>query len=131
MKPDANKNTLFDRYTRLMKQAAQLSVMLSEFGKDVLAAAAVEPAPLEPAPLEPAPAYAHKDILTTAEAAEFIGCSLAAFRKKVERKEITRHGAGRRLYFKKSGLTEWMLSNKKASSRELNEKADAILNGEA
>jgi hypothetical protein len=49
----------------------------------------------------------------------------------VNRGQLARHGSGRRAYFKRSELEEFMLRGKKASSRELAEQADAILNGNA
>jgi excisionase family DNA binding protein len=114
---------LLAQVAQLANQANQLFIAIAEFTG--------EPVPTVPVmekPPETRPATAGKDILTTEEAAAMLGCTRKALYGKVYRREIARYGTGRRDYFMKAELEEYMLGNKKAANAEIADQADALLN---
>ena len=47
-------------------------------------------------------------MMTISEAAQFLNCSIPTIYAKVSQKKIPFHKQGKRLYFTKSGLVEWI-----------------------
>ena len=68
----------------------------------------------------------NKEVLTSAEAAKYIGLSLSTLYKLTMRKTIPHYKPnGKICYFKREDLDNWMLSNRVATDREISEKAQS------
>jgi excisionase family DNA binding protein len=116
--------------TDLLAQAAQLGIQVNQL-LVAIAEFTGEPIPTPPVaenPPETRPPAIYKDILTTEEAAAFLGCDRQAIYRMVHSGKIARYGSGRRDYFKKEELVAYMLGNKKATNAEIADQADALLN---
>lgn len=73
-----------------------------------------------------------KEALNTEEAALFIGCTKERIRSLVSEGKIPYYKPKGRLFFKKSEIENWMLSNRRASDNEIEEQAVGyILNHKA
>lgn len=71
---------------------------------------------------------ANKKVLTTTEAAVYLGWSLSYLYKKTMSKEIPHYcPMGKTLYFDRQELENWMKRNRVASQDELQAKADAFI----
>jgi excisionase family DNA binding protein len=115
---------LLSSAAQLVNQANQMLLAISKFVGEP-----VDPVPFEKKPQEPKSAPIVKDMLTTDEAVAFLGLkSRMAIYHMVNSGRIARYGSGRRSYFKRAELEEYMLGRKKSSSREISEQADAVLN---
>lgn len=69
---------------------------------------------------------AAKSVLTVKEAALFMGVTEQTVRKQVRRKEIPAYKPNQnKLYFKKSELEDWMLSNRVKTEAEVQSEAKA------
>lgn len=68
-----------------------------------------------------------KDVLTIDEASIFLGISKSTLWKYTSQNKIPHYKSGKRLYFKKSELEEWMLSNKVKTLDEIEAEALAIV----
>lgn len=69
---------------------------------------------------------AAKSVLTIKEAAFILGVTEQTVRKKVRNKEIPSYKPdANKLYFKKSELEDWMLSNRVMTKAEVTSKASA------
>jgi excisionase family DNA binding protein len=68
-----------------------------------------------------------KTIFDFEKACEFIGCSASYLYKKTSCAEIPHYKNGRRVYFIKESLEEWLLKNKVHTITEINEVADSFL----
>jgi len=64
-------------------------------------------------------------LLTIGEAAEFLKVTVSALYSKVSRQEIPVSKPGKRLYFDKKELKEWIRSGKKKTNAELRNEAEA------
>jgi excisionase family DNA binding protein len=60
-----------------------------------------------------------EEILTITQAAKFINLSVPTIYSKVCRKEIPVNKQGKRLYFYRSELTEWIKSGRKRTADEI------------
>lgn len=69
-----------------------------------------------------------KDALTTQEAAQYLGMKVSTLYKKTMHNELPFYSpSGKRLYFKRQELEDWMLQNRQASLEE--RQAEATLSG--
>ena len=69
-----------------------------------------------------------KDALTSQEAAQYIGMKVSTLYKKTMNNEIPFYTpCGKRLFFKRQELEQWMLQNRHATNEEM--EADASLSG--
>jgi len=68
-------------------------------------------------------------LLTIQEAAEFLKVTVPSLYSKVSRKEIPVNKPGRRLYFYKNDLLDWVRANKKKTNTELQSEAAAMRRG--
>lgn len=68
-------------------------------------------------------------LLTTIPAAKFLDCAVPTLYAYVQRKEIPVNKRGRRLYFSKQELTEWVKAGRKKTASEIKSEAgDYLLN---
>ena len=67
------------------------------------------------------------DLLNTKEAAKFLNLSVPTLYSKVSKKEIPHMKRGKRLYFSKLELTDYIKSGKVFSDKEIDEQADDFL----
>lgn len=67
----------------------------------------------------------NKDMLTTKEASEYVGCTPYTIRDLARKKVITHYKdpAGRLIRFQKKDLDEWMRHKKVCSNEELEQEA--------
>ena len=65
----------------------------------------------------------HEELLTISNAAKFLNLSVPTIYSKVCRKEIPVNKRGKRLYFYRSELTEWVKSGRKKTRDEIREEA--------
>jgi excisionase family DNA binding protein len=66
------------------------------------------------------------DLLNIEEAAEFLKVSVAALYTKVSRKEIPFSKPGKRLYFNKVDLKEWIRSGSRKTVTDLEQMAELL-----
>jgi len=71
----------------------------------------------------------HEELLTISNAAKFLNLSVPTIYSKVCRKEIPVNKRGKRLYFYRSELTEWIKSGRKKTAEEIREEAVHQLTG--
>lgn len=64
-----------------------------------------------------------EELFTVTKAAEFLNLSVATLYGKVCRKEIPVNKQGKRLYFYKAELADWIKSGRKKTNQELSEEA--------
>ncbi|MGY4539895.1 excisionase family DNA binding protein [Mucilaginibacter sp. UYNi724] len=64
-----------------------------------------------------------EELLTISSAAKFLNLSVPTIYSKVCRKEIPVNKRGKRLYFYRSELTEWIKSGRKKTTDEIREEA--------
>ena len=69
---------------------------------------------------------AENELLNIEEAAEFLKVSVAAIYTKVSRQEIPFSKPGKRLYFNRSELKEWVRLGKRKTVSELAKTADVL-----
>jgi excisionase family DNA binding protein len=70
--------------------------------------------------------FSTKEVLTSEEAAKFMGISRSYLYKLTSRKEIPHYKPmGKMCYFNRSELIEWLQSNRVATATELNNRATA------
>ncbi|OAD46009.1 helix-turn-helix domain-containing protein [Polaribacter atrinae] len=67
------------------------------------------------------------DLLNTKEAAKFLNLSVPTLYSKVSKKEIPHMKRGKRLYFSKLELTDYIKSGKVFSDEEIDEQTDNFL----
>ena len=67
------------------------------------------------------------ELLTIAQAAKFLNLSTPTIYSKVSRNEIPVNKQGKRLYFYKSELAEWIKSGRKKTLTEIKQEADEYL----
>ncbi len=65
-------------------------------------------------------------LLTIQEAAEFLKVTVPSLYSKVSRKEIPVNKPGRRLYFYKNDLLDWVRTSKKKTGAELQTEAASL-----
>lgn len=71
-----------------------------------------------------------KEVLTSQEAAQYLELSTSHLYKLTSGKQIPCYcPQGKRLYFKRSELDQWLLRNRQATMDELNEAAEAHISG--
>lgn len=71
-----------------------------------------------------------KEFLTTKEAATYLGMALSYLYKMTSRKSIPFYTpTGKKIYFKKSELDEWMNSSRVATNEEVESMAQSSLVG--
>lgn len=69
-----------------------------------------------------------KEALTTQEAAQYLGMTVSTLYKKTMHNELPFYApCGKRLYFKRQELENWMLQNRHAANEEM--QADASVSG--
>jgi excisionase family DNA binding protein len=79
-----------------------------------------------------APSYYFKEILTSNEAADYLGIAHDSIYQYIYRNQLPCYKPSKgQLYFKKSELDGFMLRNKKSADYEISKAADAFLNKEA
>lgn len=64
------------------------------------------------------------ELLTITEAAKFLNLSVPTIYGKVSRREIPVNKQGKRLYFYKSELADWIKAGRKMTSSEIKQQAD-------
>lgn len=64
------------------------------------------------------------ELLTISQAAKFLNLSTPTIYSKVSRKEIPVNKQGKRLYFYKSELAEWIKAGRKKTLLEIKQEAD-------
>ena len=64
------------------------------------------------------------DLLNVSEAAEFLKISTAALYTKVSRSEIPFSKPGKRLYFNRAELQEWVKNGKRKTAQEIRSELD-------
>lgn len=74
------------------------------------------------------PLEKENELLNIKEAAEFLKVSVASLYTKVSRKEIPVSKPGKRLYFNRNDLKEWVKLGKKKMSNEIRPISDSRLN---
>ena len=67
------------------------------------------------------------ELLTIAQAAKFLNLSTPTIYGKVSRNEIPVNKQGKRLYFYKSELAEWIKSGRKKTFAEIKQEAEEYL----
>ena len=67
----------------------------------------------------------NEEMFTVSQAAAFLNLSVATLYSKVCRKEIPVNKQGKRLYFYKSELSEWIKSGRRKTAEELQKEAFA------
>lgn len=65
----------------------------------------------------------HEELMPITKAAEFLDLAVPTVYSKVCRKEIPVNKRGKRLYFYRSELTEWIKSGRKKTADEIGEEA--------
>lgn len=70
---------------------------------------------------------AAKPVLLVEEAAIFTGFSVQHLYRLTSAKQIPHYKKGRKLYFKKSELEEWMLEHRVQTNEEIERKAEQII----
>lgn len=71
-------------------------------------------------------AYATKEVLTSEEAAKYMGISMSYLYKLTMRQQIPHYKPmGKMCYFNRHELEEWLQSNRVSSSDEISRKAQA------
>lgn len=73
------------------------------------------------------PDVKQSDLLTTKDAAKFLNLSVPTLYSKVNRREIPHMKQGKRLYFSRIELTDYIKSGKVLSDKEVEENADNFL----
>ncbi len=69
-----------------------------------------------------------KEILTLDEGAEYLNLSKSALYKMTSKKEISFYNpGGKKIYFKKSELENWILSSKSNSIKEIDDEISSYL----
>jgi excisionase family DNA binding protein len=69
-----------------------------------------------------------KEILTLEEAADYLSLSKSALYKLTSRREISFYNpGGKKIYFKKTELENWIISKRIASNDEIQEQSDDFL----
>lgn len=68
------------------------------------------------------------DLLTIKDAARFLNLSVPTIYSKVCRKEIPVNKQGKRLYFYKSELVDWIKAGRKKTASEIRQEAENMLN---
>jgi excisionase family DNA binding protein len=68
------------------------------------------------------------ELLDISEAADFLKVSVASLYTKVSRREIPASKPGKRLYFNRSELREWVAQGKKKTAHEINKEVRVHLN---
>jgi excisionase family DNA binding protein len=68
------------------------------------------------------PQPASEDLLTIAQAAKFLNLSVPTIYSKVSRAEIPVNKRGKRLYFYRSELAEWIKGGRKRTNYEIREE---------
>lgn len=68
-----------------------------------------------------------KTILTMDEAILFLGLSKSAIYKKTSSNNLPHYKQGKKLYFKKSELEDWMLSNAVKTLEQIEEEAASFI----
>lgn len=69
----------------------------------------------------------HKHLMTISEAAQFLSLSTSTIYSKVCKMEIPVHKRGKRLYFEKHELYDWIRAGKRKTAEQLHEEADEYL----
>ncbi|MBA2761393.1 MAG: helix-turn-helix domain-containing protein [Segetibacter sp.] len=69
-----------------------------------------------------------EELLTISQAAKFLNLSNPTIYGKVSRKEIPVNKQGKRLYFYKSELAEWIKAGRKKTVMEIRQEADQFIN---
>jgi excisionase family DNA binding protein len=69
-----------------------------------------------------------KGWLSTAEAAEYIGCTRGTIYQMVYQRRIPVHKPAGKLVFKQAELDQFISRNKQSANYELSDQADALLN---
>lgn len=67
------------------------------------------------------------DLLTISEAAKFLKLSIPTIYTKVSRKEIPVNKQGKRLYFYKSELADWIKTGRKKTVAEIRQEAEQTI----
>lgn len=68
-----------------------------------------------------------KTVLTVAEAAMYMGMSENWLRHIICRNEIPYYKRGKRVYFKKAELDDWMCAERVASDAEIEKEANSVM----
>ena len=74
---------------------------------------------------EPAPTEPTDEILTVIQAAKFLTLSTATVYTLVSQKKIPHMKQGKRVYFSKSDLIEWLKAGRKATRMEMQNNASS------
>jgi excisionase family DNA binding protein len=102
----------------------------NEFIAGIIAALDEMPEPAPQAEIGPEPAPKHKDFMSASEAASYCGYSRSYMYILMSRREIPHHRpAGRRAFFNRKELDEFMARGKRDAGYEAIDKAASILNG--
>ena len=64
------------------------------------------------------------ELLTISEAAQFLNLSVPTLYSKVSRREIPVNKQGKRLYFYKSELADWIKAGRKQTAAEISQAAE-------
>jgi excisionase family DNA binding protein len=101
----------------------------NEFIAGIIAVLDEMPEPAPKAESSPAPTPKYKENMTAAEAAAYCGYSKSYMYILMSRREIPHHRpAGRRAFFNRKELDEFMAQGKRDAGYEVIEKAAAIIN---
>lgn len=73
---------------------------------------------------QPAPA---DELLSISEAAKFLNLSVPTLYGKVSRKEIPVNKQGKRLYFYRSELADWIKAGRKKNTMEIRQEAEQYI----
>jgi excisionase family DNA binding protein len=71
-----------------------------------------------------APSPVPDELLTISEAAKFLNLSVPTLYSKVSRREVPVNKQGKRLYFYKSELADWIKAGRKKTASEINQEAE-------
>jgi excisionase family DNA binding protein len=114
----------------VVKAALEQIRKQNEFIAEIIAALDDMPEPIPQAESSPEPAPKYKEYMSAAEAASYCGYSRSYMYSLMCRKEIPYHRpAGRRAFFNRKELDDFMVRGKRDTSYEMMEKAASILNG--
>jgi predicted DNA-binding transcriptional regulator AlpA len=69
-----------------------------------------------------------EQLLNISDASKFLSLSIATIYTKVCRREIPASKQGKRLYFDKRELIQWIKSGKRKTNQELEKRADDYIN---
>ncbi|RKR84406.1 AlpA family transcriptional regulator [Mucilaginibacter gracilis] len=69
----------------------------------------------------------HDELLNIKDTAKFLNLSVPTIYSKVCRKEIPVNKQGKRLYFYKSELVNWIKSGRKKTAAEIRQEAESML----